>query len=125
MIYNDVNATDTHEISPIAYTVETSRSEHPSLQLKRLSAAANHGPGRPTRFAMAIVIRSVDNNTTDGYLSTEFSRLLWNFPTHGGEINVEGDVLSTHSRWIEDSVVRNVPWEEIGSMSERHYSREK
>ena len=34
-------------------------------------------------------------------------------------------VLSTHSRWIEDSMVRNVPWEEIGSMSERHYSREK
>ena len=33
--------------------------------------------------------------------------------------------LSTHSRWIEDSLLRYIPWEEIGSTSERHYSRRK
>ena len=27
--------------------------------------------------------------------------------------------LSTHSRWIEDSWLRNVSWEELGGMSER------
>ena len=43
------------------------------------------------RFAVAVVIRSVDRNTTDGYLSTESSRLLWHFLTHGGEIKAEGD----------------------------------
>ena len=30
--------------------------------------------------------------------------------------------LSTHSRRIEDFMARNVPWEEIGSTSERHYT---
>ena len=34
--------------SPIAYTVETPRGEHPSLQLKRSSPAENRGPCRPT-----------------------------------------------------------------------------
>ena len=48
LICNDVNATDNTEISPIAYAVETPRGEHPSLQSKRSSPAANRGPGRPT-----------------------------------------------------------------------------
>ena len=26
--------------------------------------------------------------------------------------------LSTHSRWIEDSLLHNAPWEEVGSTSE-------
>ena len=47
-ICNDVNATDNTEISPIAYAVETSRGEHPSLQSKRSSPAVNRGPGQPT-----------------------------------------------------------------------------
>ena len=47
-ICNNVNATDNTEISPIhvAYTVETPRGEHPSLQSKRSSPAVNRG--RPT-----------------------------------------------------------------------------
>ena len=41
---------------------------------------------------MVVVIRSVDkNDTTVSYLSREFSRLLWHFLTHGGEMNAEGD----------------------------------
>ena len=47
-IYDDVNTMDAHEISPIAYTVETSRGEHPSLQSKRSLPAANRGPCRLT-----------------------------------------------------------------------------
>ena len=47
-IYNDVNATNNTEISSIAYAVETPRGEHPSLQSKRSSPAANCGPGRLT-----------------------------------------------------------------------------
>ena len=31
--------------------------------------------------------------------------------------------LSSHSRQIEYSLLHNVSWEEVGSMSERHYSR--
>ena len=30
--------------------------------------------------------------------------------------------LATHSRRIEDSLLRNAPWEEVGGTSE-HYSR--
>ena len=43
------------------------------------------------RFAVAVVIHSVDENTTVGHLYREFSHLLWHFQTHGGEMNVEGD----------------------------------
>ena len=40
-------------------------------------------------------------------------------------MNAEGEALSTHSRRIEDSLLRNAPWEEVGSTSERHYNRRK
>ena len=89
---NNVNATDNTEISPIAYTVETPRGEHPLLQWKRSSPPVNHGPGRPTDSPWSLLYASVDNNnTTVGHLSREFSRLLWHFPTHRGEVNAEGD----------------------------------
>ena len=56
------------------------------------------------RFAVAVVIRSVDkNNTTVCHLSREFSHLLLHFLTHGGEMNAEGDgsfKVTAHSRWI-------------------------
>ena len=34
-------------------------------------------------------------------------------------------VFSTRSRRIEDSLLRNAPWEDVGSTSERYYSRRK
>ena len=34
-------------MSPIAYTVETLRGEHPSLQSKRSLPVVNRGPGQP------------------------------------------------------------------------------
>ena len=72
--------------------METPRGEYPSLQSKRLSPAVNCGPGQPVeRFTVAIVICSVDNNTTVGHLSREFSGILWYFLTHGGEMNAECD----------------------------------
>ena len=83
---------DSTEISPIAYAAETPRGEHPLLQSKRSSPAANCGPCRPTDSPCSLLYASVDNNnTTIGHLSREFSHLLWHFLTHGGEMNVEGD----------------------------------
>ena len=40
-------------------------------------------------------------------------------------MNAEDDGLSTHSRRIEHSLLHNTPWEEVGSTSERRYSRRK
>ena len=77
------------------------------------------------RFVVAIVICSVDDNTTVVPVSGEFSHLLWHFVTHRAEMNAEDDVLSIYLRQIEDSVLCNTPWEEVGSTSERHYSRRK
>ena len=45
---NNVSATDNSVKFLLAYTMETPRGEHPSLQLKRLSPAVNRGPGQPT-----------------------------------------------------------------------------
>ena len=79
--------------SPIVYTVETPRGEHPSLQLKRLSPAENHGPCRPTDSPCPLLyvalIRTIPPLAI--YVSQEFSCLLSHFLTNGGEMNVEGD----------------------------------
>ena len=85
--FNDVNATHNIEISPIAYAVETPRGEHPSLQLKRLSPAVNHGPGRPTDLPWLLLYGALI--ITLPLLA--ICRLLWYFLTHGGEMNAEGD----------------------------------
>ena len=89
----DGNATDNTEIFPISYAVETPRGEHPSLQLKRSCVAScEPWPWSTDRFAVAVVIRSVDNNnTTVGHLHRKCSPLLWHFLSHGGEMNAEGD----------------------------------
>ena len=60
--------------------------------MEEIVASCKPWPWSTNRFAVAVVIRSVDNNnTTDGHLSREFSLLLWHFLIHGGEINAEGD----------------------------------
>ena len=97
---------DNTEISPIAYTVETPRGKHPSLQLKRLSPAANHSPGRLTVSPWPLLYAAL--YTAAGHLSTEFSRLQWHFLTRG-EINAEGDG-TLHSFQMD---LHNVPWEEL------------
>ena len=50
---------DSTEISPIAYTVETPRGEHPSLQLKRSSPAVNCGPGRLTDLLWSLLYEAL------------------------------------------------------------------
>ena len=58
------------------------------------SAAVNHGSAWLTdRFAVAVVTCSIDNNTTVGHLSREFSHCFWHFLTHGEETNAEGDSI--------------------------------
>ena len=38
----------------------------------------------------------------------------YSFLTHGGEMNAEGDGTLHSSRRIEDFLVCNTPWEELG-----------
>ena len=76
----------------LAYIVETPRGEHPSLESKRSSPDANHGPGRPTDLPWLLLYAVlITTNTSVRHLSREFSHLLWHFLTHGGEMNVEGN----------------------------------
>ena len=61
-------------------------------EIEGIVASCEPWPWSTDRFAVTIVICSVDNNNiTVGPLSREFSCLLWHFLTHGGEMNVEGD----------------------------------
>ena len=75
------------EISPIAYALGL-----PDVNIlhaiKEIGASHEPWPWSTDRFAMAVVICSIDNNnTTAGHLCREFSHLLSHFLTHGGERN--------------------------------------
>ena len=70
---------------------------------------------------------SIDNNTTVGYVPREFGFLLWHSLTHGGEIEREVTGRWLHSALIQGRLkiphyIRHTPWE-VGSTSERHYSK--
>ena len=109
-IFNDVNATESTEISATAipYAVETPRSEHQSLQWKRSSPAVNRGLVRPTDSPWLLLYAALTTiYTTVGDLSREFRRLLWHFVTHRRKTIAEGDG-ALHSL-IEDSLLRNGP----------------
>ena len=55
------------------------------------------------RFAIAVVICSTDNNITNaGHLSREYSRLLWYFLTHRGEMECKVTGRGGRSPLIQD-----------------------
>ena len=93
---------DSTEISPIAYIhCGDSQGLTSFAAIEEIIASCEPWPWLTDRFAVVIVIRSVDNNnTTVGYLSREFSRLLWHFLTHGGEMNAE-DSGALHSFQVD------------------------
>ena len=110
-ICNDDNAMDNTGISPIVYAVATPSAEHPLLQLKRSLPAVNHGPGRLTDLMWLLLY---------AHLSRGFSCFYSGIFSCTEEKWVRKvKALLTHSRRIKDSLLRNAPWEEAGSMSEK------
>ena len=74
-ICNNVNAMDNTEIPPSLHCGD-SQGWRSFTAIKEIVASYERWPWSTDRFAMAVVIRSVDNNTTVGHLSREFSHLF-------------------------------------------------
>ena len=84
------------QISPNSLRCGDSQGWSSFAAIEEIVASCEPWPWSTDRFAVTVVICSVDNNnTTVGHLSREFSRLLGHFLTHrGGEMNAESDSRS-------------------------------
>ena len=124
LICNDVNATDNTETSPIAYAVETPRAEH-FAAIEEIVACCEPWPWSTGRFAMAVLYAALITTIplVAIYLenSAAYSGIsdLWSTEE---KLMQKMTALSTHSRRVEDSLLLNAPWEEVGSTSESHYT---
>ena len=127
---DDVNVPESRALFCMAHTVEIPRGAftyHPLMQSQRSLSAVNQGPGRLTVLPWPLLYAASfhDNNMNIGG-SIYIIQLLGNFWLIAKiecKVTVKVTVLSSHSMWIENSLLRNAPRdEEIGSTNERHHS---